>query len=158
MSTRSLWFVRGSMSRGQTLAEFAIVLPVLLLAFMGIYDLARVAYTFNAVADAARNGVREAIVNQTCADVFERAKSAAPAVDLSMSDSIEVTIYRSAVVSNTPTPETCAGGLLGGYGIGYLAEVRVRTTFTAITPIISQIIGAIPITSAARLPIERAHP
>ena len=144
--------------RGQTLVEFSLVIPILLLLFMGVFDLSRAAYMLNTIGDAARNGVREAIVNQTCPDIVARAKSVAPGVDLAPADAVQVTIYLSPVVSGTPTPQTCAGGLSGNYGIGWLAEVRVNTTFTPITPIIGNFIGPIPLTSTARLPIERAYP
>jgi Flp pilus assembly protein TadG len=147
-----------STSAGQGLAEFALVAPLLLLLFMGIFDLARAAYSLNTIADAARNGVREAIVNQSCTDVVARARSVAPGVDLSGPSAVQVTIYKGSVVSNSPTPDTCSGGLGGGYGIGYLAEVRVNATFTPITPIIGNFIGPLPLTSTARLPLERAYP
>jgi Flp pilus assembly protein TadG len=143
-------------SRGQTLTEFALVVPILLLLFMGILDLGRAAYTLNTVSDAARNGVREAIVNQDCSAIATRARSVAAAVDLSGSSAVQVTIWKSPTPSGAS--ETCAGGLAGNYGIGYLAEVRVNTTFTAITPIIGSFIGPLPLTSTARLPIERAYP
>jgi Flp pilus assembly protein TadG len=143
--------------RGQTLVEFALVIPIVILLFMGIFDMARLVYFFNAISDAARNGVREAIVNQSCSDVATSARSSAPGVDLSASSAIVLTVYRSPVVSATPTPDVCPG-LGGGYGIGYLAEVRVETTFSAITPVIGQIVGPITMASTARLPIERTYP
>lgn len=150
--------LRSSDTRGQGLAEFAIVIPVVLLLFMAVFDLARAAYFLNTIGDAARNGVREAIVNQDCPAIEQRARFVAPGVDLSASTAVQVTVYRSSVVSNSPAPDTCAGGLGGGYGIGYLAEVRVNATFTPITPVISNLIGPIPLTSTARLPLERAYP
>lgn len=156
--SRSFRRPRGHRSSGQALVEFAVVIPIVLLLFMGIFDLARLAYEFNAVSDAARNGVREAIVNQTCAVITTDARQSAPAVDLSASTAIQVTIYKSPVVSSTPAPDTCSSGLLGNYGIGYLAEVRATTTYTPITPIIGQLVGPITVSSAARLPIERAYP
>ena len=145
-------------SRGQTLAEFAIVIPIVLLLFMGIFDLARAAYTLNTVGDAARNGVREAIVNQTCPDVVSRAKSVAPGIDLSASNSVRTSIYLTSIYSAGAPKETCAGGLSGNYGIGWLAEVKVVTTFAPITPIIGNIVGPLSLSSTARLPIERAYP
>ncbi len=69
-----------------------------------------------------------------------------------------MTIYKSAMPVTTPTPDTCATGLYGNYGIGYLAEVKVTTTFQALTPVIGQLIGTPTLTSTARLPIERAYP
>ena len=145
-------------SRGQTLTEFALVIPLLLLLFMGIFDLARAAYTLNVTGDAARNGVREAIVNQNCSAITDRAKSAAVALDLSAANAVQTTIYKSPLKVNTPTPDTCAGGLGGGYGIGWLAEVRVTATFKTITPIVGQLVGPLSLSSTARLPIERAYP
>ena len=146
----------GSDFAGQALAEFAITIPIVLLVFMGIFDFARVAFAFNAVSDAARNGVREAIVDQDCKAIEDRARGSAPAVDLSASDAIQVTIYKDTTVTTTPAPDTCTGGSLpGGYGVGYVAEVTVTAQFNTITPIISQIIGPLSLTSTARLPIER---
>lgn len=147
---------RRGRTRGQTLTEFALVVPILLLLFMAVLDLGRAAYSLNTVADAARNGVREAIVNQDCSAIATRARSVAGAVDLSASAAVQVTIWRSPTPSGAS--ETCAGGLAGDYGIGYLAEVRVNATFTPITPIIGSFIGPIPVSSTARLPIERAYP
>jgi Flp pilus assembly protein TadG len=144
-------------SLGQTLVEFALVVPVVILLLLGIFDLARVVYMFNAVSDAARNGVREAIVNQDCTAVATMARASAPAVDLSPSNAVVLTVYKAPVVSSNPTPDVCPS-LGGGYGIGYLAEVRVQTTFQAITPLIAQLIGPLPLASTARLPIERAYP
>ncbi len=146
----------GDRSGGQTLVEFAITIPIVLLMFMGIFDLGRAVYELNSVSDAARNGVREAIVDQNCTAIATRARSAAPAVDLSAANAIAVKVYRSAVIS--ASPDTCTGGLAGDYGIGYLAEVTVTTTYTAITPIIGQIVGPLKLSSTARLPIERAYP
>lgn len=143
---------------GQSLAEFAIVIPIVMLLFMGIFDLARAAYALNTVGDAARNGVREAIVNQRCSDVAARAKSVAPGIDLSASDAVRTTIYLTPVYSASAPKETCAGGLNGNYGIGWLAEVKVVATFTPITPIIGNFIGPLQLSSTARLPIERAYP
>lgn len=145
----------GAEDRGQTLVEFALVIPVVLLVFMAIFDLGRMVFMFNAVSDAARNGVREAIVNQDCGDVTTAARSSAPGVDLSGSSAVVLSVYRSEVVSGSP--DVCPS-LGGAYGIGYLAQVKVQTTYRAITPIVGQIVGPIMLTSTARLPIERAYP
>lgn len=157
MTTMDAHVTASHRQRGQGLVEFALIFPILILLFMGIFDLARVAYVFNAVSDSARNGVREAIVNQDCAEVEAAAKRSAPAVDLSAAGAVLLTVYRTPVVSSTPPPEVCPA-LAGGYGIGYLAQVRVQSTFTAITPLISQLVGPITMSSTARLPIERAYP
>jgi Flp pilus assembly protein TadG len=53
---------RGDAERGQALAEFAVVAPVVLLLIFGIIDFARALYTYEMVGQAARAGTRYAIV------------------------------------------------------------------------------------------------
>ena len=48
--------------RGQSLIEFAILLPVLLLLILGVFDLGRVIYYYSAIANAAREGARFGVV------------------------------------------------------------------------------------------------
>ncbi len=50
-------------SRGQTLVEFALVIPIFLSLLMGIADLGRVVWAYNSLASAAREGARFAIVH-----------------------------------------------------------------------------------------------
>jgi len=47
---------------GQALAEFAIILVVLMLLLLGIVDLSRAVYIRSVVANAAREGARYAVV------------------------------------------------------------------------------------------------
>ena len=49
--------------RAQSLVEFALVLPVLLLIITGIFDVGRAVWQENTLAYAAREGTRYAIVN-----------------------------------------------------------------------------------------------
>lgn len=147
----------GNRSRGQALVEFAIAFPVVMVLFMAIFDLARVAYYFNAVSDAARNGVREAIVDQNCTAIATATRRSAPAIDLSATGAVQVKIYKTPVVSSTPAPDTCPS-LYGGYGIGNLAEVTVQASFTPITPGMQLLLPTIVMNSHARLPLERVSP
>lgn len=48
---------------GQSLVEFALVLPVLLLLILGLFDVARAVWQENTLAYAAREGTRYAIVH-----------------------------------------------------------------------------------------------
>jgi len=47
---------------GQSLAEFALLLPVLVLFLMVIFDLGRAAYYYSAINNAAREGARHGAV------------------------------------------------------------------------------------------------
>jgi Flp pilus assembly protein TadG len=49
--------------RGQSLVEFAFVLPVILLIITGLFDVARAVWQENTLAYAAREGTRYAIVH-----------------------------------------------------------------------------------------------
>ncbi len=55
-------------TQGQALAEFAIILVVLMLLVLGIVDLSRAVYVRSVVANAAREGARLAAVEPPDAD------------------------------------------------------------------------------------------
>ncbi len=55
-------FVCGDAS-GQSLVEFALILPLILLVITGLFDLARATWQENTLAYAAREGTRYAIVH-----------------------------------------------------------------------------------------------
>jgi Flp pilus assembly protein TadG len=48
---------------GQSLVEFALILPLLVLFIMVIFDLGRIAYIYSAIHNAAREGARYAAVH-----------------------------------------------------------------------------------------------
>lgn len=54
--------------RGQDLVEFALVLPLLVLLFFGIIEFGRAVFTYNTLANAAREGARFGIVVPTTGD------------------------------------------------------------------------------------------
>ena len=51
--------------RGQALVEFVLVIPILLLLVFGLMDFARAWQTHHAIADAAREGARMLVVNES---------------------------------------------------------------------------------------------
>jgi Flp pilus assembly protein TadG len=48
---------------GQSLVEFALILPLLVLFIMVIFDLGRIAYIYSAIHNSAREGARYAAVH-----------------------------------------------------------------------------------------------
>ena len=148
-----------SRSHGQALAEFALVLPVLLLILLGIFDAGRMVYAYNAVANAAREGGRTAIVNQTPATIRDKAAQQATALG----------IPTSAPSGCPPTggPTTDPAGVCvvfrSGNGldpcpdpavIGCTAVVSVKWQYKALVPIISDILGPIDLVSTTQQAIE----
>ncbi len=79
--------VRGE--KGQTLVEFALVLPILLLLVIGMLEFARVLNAWLIVSNGAREGARYATVGVSEAEVIARVKEACPTLD---SDSLVVEV------------------------------------------------------------------
>ena len=49
------------LARGQSMVEFAVLAPIFFLLLLGTIDLGRAIYTYNSIADAAREGTRTAV-------------------------------------------------------------------------------------------------
>jgi Flp pilus assembly protein TadG len=150
-----------SARRGQSLVEFALVLPLILLLIMGVIDLGRGIFAFNEVSNAAREGGRTGIVNQTLSDI--RARAAEQAIALGIPTSAPA----SCPASGGPPPAAAGicvvivqpDGSPGGScsttpAIGCIVVVSVKTTFTALTPMVGNIIGPRPLVSTTRQTIE----
>jgi Flp pilus assembly protein TadG len=145
---------------GQSLVEFALVLPLILLLIMGGIDLGRGIFAFNEVSNAARAGGRTGIVNQTYGDI--RARAAAQAVALGIPTSAPA----SCPATGGPPPAATgicvvileADGTVGPCSttpaIGCLVVVSVKTTFTALTPMVGNIVGPRPLISTTKQTIE----
>lgn len=140
MRRRSPWTARRRSQSGQSLVEFALVLPILLLLLVGILDLGRAVAAYNSVSNGARSGARVAIVDQNEAAVTTAVESEAfglPAVDVE---------YDWNVESDPQCPR-----------IGCVIEVTVSTDYTPATPIIGNITGSFTVSSSSRMPIERVY-
>lgn len=137
--------MRRPLDVGQTLVEFALVLPVLLLLMMGLFDFGRAIFAYNAVSEAARNGARIALVNQTSVDICTVVSERA--VGLGLPPACALTATAPGVFHQS----TCVLPQCNQL-------VRVNYQFTAITPIVSAIIGPIGLSSTSQVRVERACP
>lgn len=139
--------------RGQALVEFALVLPILLLLMMALFDFGRAVFAFNTVSNAARDGARLAIVDQSqTGGVYDAAQAAADqATGLGLDPSDPNEIQVSFLMPDL-------SGDCAVRAIGCIAEVRVQYEYQAITPIIGAIIGPITLGSTTQLPIEHSNP
>jgi len=143
-------------SRGQTLVEVALILPIFILLLMGIFDLGRAVYAGSTIENAAREAVREAIVNQTCADVGTVADAHAVSLGIAWNAGVgtpctdaenEISIlFLDAALDGT----ACAVP----YQVGCYAQVTITYTYTAATPIIGNLVGAIDMQAVSTQPIE----
>jgi hypothetical protein len=142
-------------SRGQTLVEFALILPVFILILVGIFDAGRAVFAYQTVNNAAREGGRQAIVDQTLDHIQGRAAQHAVALGV---DPADVAVdYRDA--QDPETPDSCltddGDPALGTDEIyGCLAVVLVPYQYSAATPIIGNLIGPRTIWGEVRFPVE----
>jgi Flp pilus assembly protein TadG len=141
---------RNDQPRGQALVEFALVIPIFVLLLMGIFDLGRAVYAFNTISNAAREGVRVAIVNQNAAVIDTEAVNSAVSLGLTPADVDFVIREPDFATGGTGTCATTPD-------LGCVAEVTVRYRYTAATPIIGNLVGVINMTGQTRQPIERAY-
>ena len=133
----SPWQTRSSL--GQSIAEFALVIPVVLLLLAGLFDLGRLVYAYNTVSEAARYGARLAIVNQS-------------------PTAIQTVAAQHGVALGIPV--ACTSGN-AGVCVGFsrstsacIASVTVTYKFGAITPLVDQLVGPITVASTSKMPIE----
>jgi Flp pilus assembly protein TadG len=136
----------GDARTGQTLVEFALILPIFLLILVGIFDAGRLVYAYNTVNNAAREGGREATVNQTEADIQARAAQHAVALDIPAAN--------VAVSFQQPAGAPCDFAIGTGQIVGCLAVVQVSYDYVAATPIIGNLIGPMTVTGEVRFPVE----
>lgn len=131
--------------RGQTLVEFALIIPIFILLVMGIFDLGRAVYGFNTVNNAAREAARLAIVDQTAAHVIGEATRSG--INLGTQPADVTVDYRAA---GSPSVANSCTTL----AINCLAHVRVQYSWQAATPIIGSLLGTIVVAGESQFPVE----
>ncbi len=136
--------------RGQSLVEFALLLPVLLVILFGLLDFGRAVFAYNAVSEAARNGSRVAIVNQTLSDICSVTASRAVGLGLPPACAANGNAGTQGVwVTNAQT-----GNATSCVALNCRQSVKVTYQFRPITPVIGAFIGPINLTSTSVVPVE----
>lgn len=152
--------------RGQSLVEFALVFPIIVLLVMAFMEIGRAVFAYNTIANAARQGARVAAVNQL-ADVTECDESRPIEDPYEPHWSIRgcailagktIGLDTSNVsVAYDPPPDTtldCDPTL----HLGCIAVVTVSYHFTLTTPFVSSLIGPFTMSQTSEMPIERVFP
>lgn len=132
------------------MVEFAMILPLFLLILVGIFDVGRAVFASHTLNNAAREGGRQAIVDQTEDHIQSRAAQHAVALGVAP-DSVLVD-YR--LTTDEETAGSCDTKLGTDQLYGCLAVVQVEYTYDAATPIISNLLGTIVLTGEVRFPVE----
>lgn len=162
------WLARPR-SRGQALVEFAFVFPVIALMTFAFIDIGRAVFAYNTINEAARQGLRVAVVNQL--DPVSGpwlCQSSRPVQNIADPDwtwrgcaaasgaTIGVKAADVSVAYSTPagTDLICAPHL----NVGCVVTVTVNAKFTPITPVAGILIGEIDMSSTSEMPLERLFP
>jgi Flp pilus assembly protein TadG len=140
--------------RGQSLVEFAVVLPIFLLLFMSIVDLGSAVFTYNSLTNAAREGARLAIVNQDTATVISRAEKQVAIAEIN-APNVSVDFYNAKTDGSPDTASTCAP-----VAVGCLAVVSFEATYRPLTPIIGRVLfkNGVTFTAKSVLTVEFSCP
>ncbi len=144
----------GRRSRGQSLVEFALVLPILLLLVLAAVDFGRVYLGYVNLQSLARIAANYAANNPTI-DWTDGSNSKVQAYSRLILDdatATNCTLQQDGAGNNPPRPTYPTGTDLGD-----TAEVRLTCQFGLITPIIKNIFGgagSIPVSAAAIFPVK----
>ena len=152
-----LWFRRrAGRSKGQSLAEFALILPILALLIFGLLDLGRAVYMYNTLANAARTGARVAAVNQNAGngvcDPLDRPRWSI--VQCVLDAGVSIPIQRTDIDIQY-VGATCATRQLDPPCI---ASVTVFQDYVPFTPLIGDIVGTIQLRATSEMPVEAWYP
>lgn len=138
--------------RGQSLVEFALVVPILLLLFAMAVDLGRLFYAYVAVENAAKEGAAYGATNPICSDdtraICAGTNNVEARVTLeagSLPGGVTPTLIQCQAPNGSPrVPLTeCRDG--------DTYVVRAAHTFDLVTPILGQVLGnSLVLTSEAR--------
>ncbi len=119
--------------KGQSLLEFALLLPILVLVFLGVFDCARALWYSNTLSQAAREGTRYATVHGSTSP-----NPLGPGDHYALTQSIRrliVGMDSSQVVVN-PTWQD------GSISAGSLVTVEVSYRYV---PLTTMIVGGVPL-------------
>lgn len=120
---------RTANSKGQSLVEFAIMIPVLLLIFGGALDLGRLFYAHVAIENAAKEGALYGASNPACDG---------PTADCSDPNNVRWHVETESIgIPDVGITVTCSSGSPADCEADDYYQVTVTSTFTIVTPIAS---------------------
>jgi Flp pilus assembly protein TadG len=144
-------------TRGQALVEFAIVFPIIALVTLGLLDLGRAIYTYNTLAQSARQAVRVAIVNQQSSKVRTQAINSGATLGLTTAN-VDVCFKTSSSAQTDCSSIGTDNCPRRARDIGCLAIVRTHMSYAPMTPVISVFWSSITLSSTSIEPVEYVCP
>ena len=118
--------LRRDSERGQTLVEFGLLIPIVMLMMVGLFDLGRVVFINNSLSDGARDGARHASTDPRdagyCAQRRDAVRSATRGQPLTP---YTVTFTTIDGRQHAPTYVVCQNGLNGPGLAAMTADTQV---------------------------------
>lgn len=167
-------------SRGQSLVEFALVVPLFLLMLFGLVDMGRLVYANSTLSQAAREGARVASVQASwvghtgsgcnlaggpiCpaneaalrANVLDAANRHMTGVGAISSSALHLACTTATAATPqgawTSPPHSCTAA--ANRQAGANVSVRIAMDFEPITPLIGQILSALSLSGSATMTIN----
>jgi PKD repeat protein len=138
---------RGRRTRGQSVVEFALILPVLLLLTLTAMDFGRIFLGWVNVQQMTRIAANEAA---------EHASAWVAPIDTAEQSRYRQKIANDARLINCTLPNPIPDPVLaGGTALGAQVQVTISCRFNIITPIISNIVGgSLLVTSQTTFPVK----
>ena len=136
---------RRSRSRGQGLVEFALGIVIFMTVLIALVDLARAAFLFNGVSDAAREIARVTSVHPGASLGDSSETSAAVSHERVLVPGLSVTGYACIDIAGATVADGCQPG--------DWVKVSVRTSFTPILPVLNAF-GPITFNTASSAKIQ----
>jgi Flp pilus assembly protein TadG len=136
--------------RGQSLVEFAITLPILVLLLLGTLDFGMAIFSYSMLRDAAQEGAFYGSFNPAnVAEIENRARNISPRAENKVfSSPVRLRDTNAVKVEVVTLGAPCQGATKG---VANSIQVRVSYRYPILMPIIGQLInsGSIPLTGTA---------
>lgn len=147
-------------SRGQSLVEFALILPMFIVVLFGIIDLGRWVHATNSLSEVARESARAGSVGirpDACAGLSRSdcvrtiARQRLIGVYIETGD-VAVVCQRKSASGALPatTVDNCGGNWLSND----LMRVRITRPFPLLTPVVGQLVGALQMEAEALITVN----
>ena len=147
--------IRSKDRKGQSMVEFALILPVFILLMVGVFDFGRAIYAYNTINNAARQGARLAIVDQTIPHVQERAASEAVSLGIEPDDvTVDFRDMTTPGVANSCTAEVPGDSNNSGGIVFCIAVVTVEFDYDPVTPVIGNILGSLTLVGESQFKVD----
>lgn len=138
-------------SGGQSLVEFALVLPVFMLLVFGIIDGGRAILALNDMSQATRNVARVASV--TCFDTATRCDDTTAGAPVKNAIAAQVVGLQGPATWSVQCIDHTTNAVSNPCKVGDIVRVRLDQQITMVTPILAQAFGPVQVNSTSEATI-----